>query len=30
MTEFTELLKKRRSIRDYDDREVFLDLVRGI
>jgi nitroreductase len=30
MAEFTELLKKRRSIRDYEGREVRLELVRGI
>jgi nitroreductase len=30
MAEFTELLKKRRSIRDYEGREVRLELVREI
>jgi nitroreductase len=30
MAEFSELLKKRRSIRDYEDRELPLDLVREI
>ena len=30
MTDFFELLSKRRSIRDYEDRAVFLDLVKEI
>ena len=28
--DFTELLIKRRSIRDFEDKEVPLDLVKGI